>query len=142
MPRKKSGLRAEEQGSTPPGSDLLPADFSGDDVLIDELAEAGEIPQVDAAEISIDSLPGVVIDVRTDGFFVLKWHGTRDWPIGLRLGTAISREDVRGVSGELTSDEKGPIAWFQTLPGEVNFRDGTRVVLRYQMVDGYVVDAK
>ena len=140
--KRKTGLRAEEQGLTPPGNDLLTEDFSGDDVLIDDLAEAGEVPQVDAPEIPIDSLPEVAVDVRTDGFFALKWHGKRDWPIGLRLGTAIPREAVRGVSGELTSDEDGLIAWFQMLPGEVNFRDGTRVVLRYQLRDGYVVDAK
>ena len=165
--KRKTGLRAEEQGQKPPVSDLLPEDFSGDDVLIDDLA--GEVPQVDddnarvraaihaalsdpvtVKEIEADDTwePDEVrgyrgaVDVRTDGFLVLKWHGTREWPIGLRLGSAIPREAVRGVSGELMEDEAGLIAWFHVLPGEVNFRDGTRVVLRYQLVDGYVVDVR
>lgn len=113
-------------------------------VIYDGAPDGGRVPYdhkptvLHAAERVYQDMQAV--DVRTDGFVTLRFTKA-DWPVGLRLGT-MPREDVRAVTGELGADGKGLIAWFLQLPGEVTFRDGSRVILRDDPTDGYVVDVK
>lgn len=79
----------------------------------------------------------VARDIRTDPFLVLVVR--RNGATGYRLGTMDTREIV-SVSGDLTADDKGLIAWFSSLPGEVRFRDGTRVVVRADGINGTVAE--
>ncbi|MBK9122799.1 MAG: hypothetical protein IPM16_06715 [Chloroflexi bacterium] len=76
-------------------------------------------------------------DIRTDAFLVLVVRPSG--ATGFRLGTMEPR-DVVSVSGDLTEDAGGLIAWFANLPGEARFRDGSRVVVRYNESDELVAE--
>lgn len=118
------------------------------DPTLDELAIHGETPVgLGAIERDGETHTGgfqpedvIVRDVRRESFFVLKFGAGR-LPVGLRLGT-MARGDVRGASGEISEDERGLVAWFTRLPGDVSFRDGSRVVLRDDPALGYVVETR